>query len=85
MMLALVLGLAPSSAHAAAMRATTSRIGTEKIIDASVSQLQLQQSTMEDGNALLQPLPPSTEMASATRKRKADGKESTSFMGSVSL
>ena len=36
-------------------------------------------------DASLWPHPPNVGMAPATRKRKADGKDSTRFMGSVSL
>ena len=86
MTLALALGLVPSAAYAVPIGVTAGNFAAAQIagagpFNASVSQ----RSAKEDGDALLRHQPPNAGMVSATRKRKADGKESTSFIVSVSL
>lgn len=89
---ALVLGLVPSAAYGAAM-GVAAEIVTPFSASRDDGRSQLERFGMDqepapelgDGNALLRRSTPNTGMASANRKRKADGKESTSFMGSVSL
>lgn len=78
MSVALVFGLVPSVAHAAAMGTTTGL--AVQAINTSVSQAsQSQLSASEDGDALFRPLPSNTGTASVSRKRKADGKHPASF------
>ena len=81
MALALVLGLARSAAYAAAMGATTKGLD-DSLVQANTSVSQFQLSASEDGDALFRPPSSNTGisgMASVSRRRKADGKHSTSF------
>ena len=77
MSVALVLGLVPSVAYAAAMGTTTGL--AVQAINTSVSQASQSQhlSASEDGDALFRPLPSNTGTASVSRKRKSDGKHTT--------
>lgn len=70
-LVALLLGLAPSVAYPAAMAGTAKGLAVQSI-NTSVSQSS--QSQLSASDALFRPLPSNTGTASVSRKRKADGK-----------
>lgn len=72
MSMALVLGMVPSVAYAAAMGANGVAVQSIKTSVSQSSHFQL--SASEDGDALFGPSPPNNGTASVSRKRKADGK-----------
>ena len=79
MSVALVLGLSPSAAYAAAMGGTAKGLAVQSIKTSVSQSSQSQLSASEDGDALFRPPPSYNGTASVSRKRKSDGKHTTRF------